>query len=133
MKKHLLVGIKGAGESAEEFVEAWRRGARGQPAEPPIERLYFEDLATVLKVLTPRRLEALKAVHEIGPLSVRALAGRMKRDYKNVHHDCQVLARAGLVMRSSDGRLRAPWSKIIAEIALAARAADNNNVDRTAK
>jgi predicted transcriptional regulator len=129
MKKHLLVGIKGADESAQEFVEAWRRAARGQPVEPPIERLYFEDLATMLKVLTPRRLEMLKAIHQIGPVSVRALAGRMKRDYKNVHYDCQVLARAGLIMRSPDGRLRAPWSKIIAEIALAARAADTRYDD----
>jgi predicted transcriptional regulator len=129
MKKHLLVGIKGADESAQEFVEAWRRAARGQPIEPPIERLYFEDLATMLKVLTPRRLEALKAVHQIGPVSVRALAGRMKRDYKNVHHDCQVLARAGLIMRSPDGRLRAPWSKIVAEITLATRADTRHDDD----
>src|SRR5581483_9979611 len=122
MKKHLIVGINGAGESAQELVEAWRRAKQGRPAEPPIERLYFEDLATMLKMLTPRRLETLKAIHEIGPVSVRALAGRMKRDYKNVHHDCQVLAQTGLVTRSSDGKLRAPWSKIIAEITLATRA-----------
>jgi predicted transcriptional regulator len=120
MKKHLSVGIKAVRESAKEFVEAWRRAEQGQPVEQPMERLYFEDLATMLRVLTPRRLEALKVVHEIGPVSVRALAGRMKRDYKNVHHDLQVLERAGLVTRSADGRLRVPWNKIIAEIALAA-------------
>jgi predicted transcriptional regulator len=120
MKKHLSVGIKGATESAQEFVEAWRRAEQGQPVEQPIERLYFEDLATMLKVLTPRRLEVLKVVHQIGPVSVRAVAKRMKRDYKNVHRDLQVLERTGLVTRSPDGRLRAPWNKIIAEIALAA-------------
>ncbi len=74
----------------------------------------------MLKVLTPQRLEVIKVVHEVGPVSVRALAGRMKRDYKNVHHDLQVLERVGLVTRSGDGRLTAPWKKIIAEIALAA-------------
>jgi predicted transcriptional regulator len=120
MKKHLSVAIKGADESAKEFVEAWRRAKRGKPPEQPIERLYFEDLATMLKVLTPRRLEVLKVLHEIGPVSVRALAAKMKRDYKNVHHDLQVLERVGLVTRSPDGRLMAPWKKIIAEIALAA-------------
>jgi predicted transcriptional regulator len=120
MKKHLSAGIKGARESAKKFVEVWRRAEQGEPVELPIERLYFEDLATMLKVLTPRRLEVLKVVHEIGPVSVRAAAGRMKRDYKNVHHDLQVLERAGLVMRSPDGRLKAPWNKIVAEIALAA-------------
>jgi predicted transcriptional regulator len=120
MKKQLSISIKGAGESANEFVEAWRRAQQGKPAEQPIERLYFEDLATMLKVLTPRRLEVLKVLHAIGPVSVRALAGRIKRDYKNVHHDLQVLERVGLVTRSADGRLIAPWKKIIAEIALAA-------------
>ena len=120
MKKYLSVGIKGANESAKEFIGAWRRAEQGQPVEQPIERLNFEDLATMLKVLTPRRLEVLKVVHQIGPVSVRAVAKRMKRDYKNVHHDLQVLERAGLVMRSPDGRLSAPWNKIIAEIALAA-------------
>jgi predicted transcriptional regulator len=120
MKKHLSVSIKGARESAKEFIEAWRRAEQGQPIEQPIECLYFEDLATMLKVLTPRRLEVLKVVHQIGPVSVRAVAARMKRDYKNVHHDLQVLERVGLVTRSPDGRLRAPWNKIIAEIALAA-------------
>jgi predicted transcriptional regulator len=120
MKKQLAISIKGAGESAKEFVEAWRRAERGKPPEQPIERLYFEDLAAMLKVLTPRRLEVLKVLHHTGPVSVRALAGRMKRDYKNVHHDLQVLERVGLVTRSADGRLTAPWKKIIAEIALAA-------------
>ncbi|HVA82241.1 MAG TPA: MarR family transcriptional regulator [Candidatus Binataceae bacterium] len=74
----------------------------------------------MLKTLTPRRFEVLKIVHEIGPVSVRALAVRMKRDYKNVHHDLKVLERVGLVMRSPDGRLTAPWKKIIAEFSLAA-------------
>ena len=120
MKKHLLVGIKGVRESAQEFVEAWRRAEQGRSVEQPMERLYFEDLATMLRVLTPRRLEVLKVVHEVGPVSVRGLAGRMKRDYKNVHHDLQVLERAGLVTRSPDGKLTVPWNKIIAEIALAA-------------
>jgi len=120
MKKHRSVGIKGTRESAYEFVEAWRRAEPGQSVTQPIERLYFEDLATMLKVLTPRRLGALKVVHEIGPVSIRVLAGRMKRDYKNVHHDLQVLERAGLVTRSPDGRLSAPWNRIIAEIALVA-------------
>jgi predicted transcriptional regulator len=74
----------------------------------------------MLKVLTPGRLEVLKMLHQAGPLSVRALAGRMKRDYKNVHHDLQVLERVGLVMRSTEGKLTASVAEIVAEIALAA-------------
>jgi predicted transcriptional regulator len=133
--KRSSVSIKGARESAKEFVEAWPRGDQGKPAEQPIERLYFEDLPTMLKVLTPGRLEVLKVLHQAGPLRVRALAGRMERDHKNVNHDLQVLERVGLVdnpdnqpdfrdprplVRSTEGKLTAPWTKIVAEIALAA-------------
>jgi predicted transcriptional regulator len=120
MKKHLSIAIRSPIESAREFAQAWRRNERGEPPEHPVERLYFEDLPTMLKTLTPRRFEVLKIVHEIGPVSVRALAAKMKRDYKNVYQDIKVLERVGLVMRSSDGRLTAPWTKIIAEFALAA-------------
>ncbi|MGO9451196.1 MAG: hypothetical protein ACLQDV_09175 [Candidatus Binataceae bacterium] len=120
MKRKLSVGIRGAHESAQEFVTAWRSAARGKRAEKPTERLYFESLETMLKVLTPRRLEVLKRLREVGPMSVRAIANAMKRDYKNVHNDIRILERVGLVLRASDGRLIAPWDKIVAEIALAA-------------
>ena len=115
-----MIGVKGASESAEEFIQAWQQNQRKERIEQRIERLYFEDLATMLKVLTPRRLEMLKLLHQIGPSSIRAVAGRLRRDYKNVHTDLQVLQRVGLVARSADGRLSAPWKKIIAEITLAA-------------
>src|SRR6266567_3744947 len=66
MKKQLSVSIKGVRESAKEFVEAWRRADQGKPAEQPIERLYLEDLPTMLKVLTPGRLEVLQVLHQAG-------------------------------------------------------------------
>jgi hypothetical protein len=31
MKKHLSISIKQTGESAKEFVEAWRRAEQGKP------------------------------------------------------------------------------------------------------
>ena len=86
-----------------------------------LSSLSFEEDSTMLTVLMPGRLDVLKVLHQIGPVSVRALASRMKREYKNVHHDLQVLERAGLVKRSADGTLIAPLKIIIAEIALAAQ------------
>jgi predicted transcriptional regulator len=120
MEKKIGVGIKGTDESAQDFVKAWRRAEAGEPVEEPIERLYFQDLATLLKVLTPRRLELLRALHHAGSTSVRALAMLLQRDYKNVHQDVQVLVRVGLIIRGPDTRLTAPWEKVVAEIDLAA-------------
>jgi predicted transcriptional regulator len=120
MHKNIRIEIKGEEESAQEFVKAWRRAEAGEPSEEPEERLYFQDLETLLKVLSPRRLELLKALHDGGPESVRALARRLKRDYKNVYHDVQALVQVGLIERTEDKLLSAPWEKVVAEIRLAA-------------
>lgn len=51
----------------------------------------------LLALLTPRRLEVLKTLRKKGPLSVRALAKTVERDYKNVHVDTRALEEAGLL------------------------------------
>lgn len=120
MDRNIRIEILGDEESAQEFVKAWHGAEAGEPAEEPVERLYFQDLATLLQVLTSRRLELLKELHGIGPESVSALAKRLARDYKNVHTDVQALERVGLLVRTPDRRLSAPWAKVVAEIRLAA-------------
>lgn len=120
MDKNIKVEIREAEESAQEFVKAWRRAAAGETAEEPVERLYFQDLGALLQALTPRRLELLRKLHEGGPESVRALAKKLSRDYKNVYHDVQALERVGLISRTADKRLSAPWDRVVAEIRLAA-------------
>ena len=102
-----------------EAVGAWERAEQGLAPEGPIERLYFQSLETLLSVLTTRRLELLKVLHESGPSSVRALAKKLRRDYKNVHQDIALLEKVGLIQRK-DGKVSAPWERIIAEIRLAA-------------
>ena len=118
--KKMGIGIKSPDATAQEFVEAWKCSEAGEPAEEPTERLYFEDLATLLQTLTPRRIELIKELHQAGPSSVRSLARLLQRDYKNVHQDVRVLERVGLVVRTSDRRVSAPWEKVVAEINLAA-------------
>ena len=119
MKKNIKVEVKGVEESAMEAVRAWERAEQGLAAEEPIDRLYFESLETLLNVLTPKRLDLLKTLHESGPSSVRALARTSQRDYKNVHQDIHVLEKIGLIQRRG-GKVNAPCERIIAEIRLAA-------------
>ncbi len=63
------------------------------------------------------RLLLLKAVRREGAASVRQLAERLGRDYKNVHEDVERLTAAGLLERE-DGRVMAPYETILAEMSL---------------
>ena len=120
MKRNIRIEIGDEGESAQEFVKAWHRAEKGIGTSLPVDRIYFKDLKTLLRFLTPRRMEALKVLHKHGSMSVRALAKTLSRDYKNVHKDMQEMERIGIVVRDKKGLLMAPWQSIIAELALAA-------------
>jgi len=74
----------------------------------------------LLAVITPRRLEVLKALRQQGPMSVRALAKTLARDYKNVHADTRALEAVGLLERTESGALQAPWDVIDAHLSLVA-------------
>ncbi len=80
--KAIVLGIKEPKASANEFVNAWEQAKPGRRTRPQ-ERSCFEDLPTLLKLLTPQRLATLRALRQQGPLSVRKLARAMDRDYKN--------------------------------------------------
>ena len=69
----------------------------------------------MLQALTPRRLELLRKLHDDGPEIVRALAKKLMRDYKNVYNDVRALERVGLISRTADKRLSAPWDRVVAE------------------
>ena len=120
MKRNVRIEIRNEKESAQDFVNAWHRAQKGMAPEQPVDRIYFKDLNTLLRVLTPRRMEAIKAVHDNGPVSFRTLAKFLGRDYKNVHKDMQEMERIGIVVRDKKGLLVVPWQRIIAELALAA-------------
>jgi predicted transcriptional regulator len=120
MDKDIRVEIRNVEDSAQEFIKAWQRAEAGEAVEEPAERLYFQDLGGLLQALTPRRLELLKRLHDDGSESVRALARKLSRDYKNVYNDVQALERVGLIVRTAEKLLSAPWDRVVAEIRLAA-------------
>ena len=118
-KQHIHMGVEDAGRGFDRFVDAWKRAEAGEIGEPEIH-LNFEDLSMLLSVLTPRRLELLKALRQQGPLSVRALSKQLQRDYKNVHADARALEDVGLIERTRQGALAAPWDVIDAHVQLVA-------------
>ncbi len=118
-KQHIHIGVEDAEHGFQRFIEAWHKAEAGEMAQAEVH-LNFEDFAMLLSVLTPKRLALLKALRQRGPLSVRALAKHLERDYKNVHADVSALEKVSLIERTKDRLLRAPWDVIDAHVRLVA-------------
>ena len=95
--RRMKIGIRRPEESLREAKEIARRLKAGEKLPEREEELYFADLATLRKALSPKRLALLWAIAEHEPRSVRELAEQVGRDIKNVSQDLAFLARLGLV------------------------------------
>ena len=113
------IGVSNAKESYQRFVDAWHKAESGELTDVEVH-LNFEDLETLVSVLTAKRLELLKTLRKQGPTSVRALSIALERDYKNVHVDTAALEAVNLIQRNDDGQVFAPWDVIDAQLRLVA-------------
>ena len=118
-KQHIHIGVEEADRGFERFIDAWHKAETGEIEQAEIH-LNFEDFAMLASVLTPKRLELMKTLRQHGPLSVRALARQLERDYKNVHADVSSLEKVGLIQRTEEKLLVAPWDVIDAHVRLVA-------------
>jgi predicted transcriptional regulator len=90
-------------------VDAWRCADRGELAGENAEvHIGFESWETMVKTLSPKRLEMLRHLHRAPARSIRALAQALGRDYRRVHEDVEALEAAGLLDRN-EGGLRADY------------------------
>lgn len=118
-KQHIHIGVEDADRGFERFVKAWHKAETSETGQAEIH-LNFEDFAMLAAVLTPKRLELMKTLRQHGPLSVRALAKQLERNYKNVHAEVGILEDVGLIQRTGEGLLVAPWDVIDAHVRLVA-------------
>lgn len=95
--RRITIGIRRPEESLKEAKAIARRLQAGEHVPERAEELYFSDVATLRKALSPKRLALLSAIAEGEPRSIRELAERVGRDIKNVSQDLTVLSRLGLV------------------------------------
>jgi predicted transcriptional regulator len=105
-------------EAGQSFVAAWKRAEQG--ISETERHVGFESFAGFARTVTPKRLELAKSLRKAGPLSIRALSILLKRDYKSVHNDVQILLNAGLVDKTDDGLVEVTWDKINADFDLMA-------------
>lgn len=121
-KKEILIGVQTGQEAAQGAIKAWKRAEAGLPPEEPVNQLHFADMATLLKYLSPRRVELLQKLRAIGPVNIRQLAQALERDYKNVYSDVAELNHIGLIEETKDRRFQVPWDEIQAKLPLLAKA-----------
>jgi predicted transcriptional regulator len=86
-------------ERVDAFFERGRKLAKAADkgdAIPSSRMVAFEDVESLLHVLTEKRVLLLKQIKET-PTSISALARKLKRDRSAVTRDVQVLERFGVV------------------------------------
>ena len=117
MKKQITIGVGEAATTAKEFIDTWKLAERGETVQEK-NWLQFENLEVLLKTLTPGRWALLKKLHANGPMSIRALANDLGRDYKNVYTDVRRLENIGLIGRTKNNRIKVPWDIVEARLLL---------------
>lgn len=80
-----------------------RRMLRALEGEPQGAHITFPSFELLWKVITPKRLEILRALAGQGPLAIREVARRIGRDVKAVHGDIRGLLDAGLLETRAEG------------------------------
>jgi predicted transcriptional regulator len=120
MKKQVFVGGS-LRDAAKRVSEAWRRAEIGEGSDVE-DNVTFVSWSALASVMTDRRYELLRHLHQRPAESVRALSRDIGRDFKRVYEDVKALEAVGFIERS-DGWLHADYDAIRATILLDASAA----------
>ncbi len=75
------------------------------------ERTVF-DTPDVFRSLTPRRVELLESLQDGDVPSIKDLAARLRRDYKNTYDDLVALQAWGLVDLRREGKNQRPVARV---------------------
>ncbi len=116
--KKLKTHIGSLDEMGARFAKAWHRAEAGGKEHE--SHITFLDIQSFAKVMTGNRLAVLKTLRLHGPMSVRALALDLKRDYKSVHGDVALLLESGLAGKTASGLIEVSWDSVSAELDLVA-------------
>ena len=100
------------------FVEAWQVAERGEAVAR--DHVTFLSLEAFVSAMSPKRLALIQYLRTAGAMSVRKLAGGIKRDYKSVHGDVAMLVAAGLITREAKDQIAVHWDHVHADMRLAA-------------
>lgn len=85
------------------------------PSKVGDDRISFEDVSALWRVLAPKRMEIVRKMTGTGPLTIREVARRVGRDFKAVHSDVTMLANAGILERTERGSVEFPYDRVHVE------------------
>jgi predicted transcriptional regulator len=94
----------------EQNAEILRAAKTGKPAAAA--RIDFERLEDGWKILSENRRAILRVMARAGPLGIREVARRVKRDVRAVHSDLTMLHRNGVIDKTEAGLLLMPYDVI---------------------
>jgi predicted transcriptional regulator len=111
--------ISSTADAGRRFVSAWE-SAKKKKGDPEENNLNFIGMKAFMSTMTAKRWIVLKHLNTEGPMSIRALSKELERDYKSVHGDVTKLMELGLIIKRDDGKIEAPYDRIISDIRMAA-------------
>ena len=109
----LNVGVSTLDEALQHFRKTWKNLETGKAPKIPYTGIHFASLQLLLRTLSPARMQVITTVKQNGPISIRALAKILERDYRNVHADVTFLCKEKFLIKGRDGRYSVPWDKIV--------------------
>jgi len=121
--KNVKIGIRTMEQAFKKAGDVMEKIARGERVKKQAG-VYFENLNTMRKILTEKRLEILHTIKKTHPSSVYKLAKMLNRDINNVIEDLDYLKELGLVelKKTKNGREKTTpqvnYDKIRLEIAV---------------
>ena len=118
---HLTVGEPMAA-SLERASAAMLAVREGRPVKPYFG-VGFDEVGELFSIFTPKRWELIGALREGGAMTVAELARQLKRDYKNVHNDCDRLIEWMAIEKDENGLVFTPYDKIVVDMNLPERRA----------
>jgi predicted transcriptional regulator len=118
---HVTVGEPMAASLAR-ATAAMKAAKQGKPAQPYFG-VGFDEVGEMFAVFTPKRWELIGALRESGATTIAELARQLKRDYKNVHNDCERLIEWMAIEKDENGLVFAPYSEIVVDMKLPDRRA----------
>lgn len=118
---HLTVG-EPITDSLERASAAMKAARLGQPVQP-FFGVGFDDVGELFSIFTPKRWDLIGALRMGGPMTIAELARTLKRDYKNVHNDCERLIEWMAIEKDENGLIFAPYDEILVDMKLPDRRA----------